>query len=41
VDPFCGIGTTCVAAKRMGRRWIGIDRVKRYVTTARAGTYPD
>jgi DNA modification methylase len=35
VDPFCGTGTTCVAAKRMGRRWIGIDRVKSYVTTAR------
>jgi DNA modification methylase len=35
-DPFCGIGTTCVAAKRMGRRWIGIDRVKRYIATARA-----
>ena len=34
-DPFCGTGTTCVAAKRMGRRWIGIDCVKSYVTTAR------
>jgi DNA modification methylase len=36
VDPFCGSGTTCVVAKRMGRRWIGIDRVKSYVATARA-----
>jgi DNA modification methylase len=35
VDPFCGTGTTCVAAKRMGRRWIGIDRVKSYATAAR------
>ena len=35
VDPFCGTGTTCVAAKRMGRRWIGIDRVKKYAEMAR------
>jgi len=30
VDPFCGTGTFCVAAKTVGRRWFGteIDRVK-------------
>ena len=31
VDPFCGIGTTCVVAKKLGRQFIGIDIVKKYV----------
>ena len=24
-DPFCGCATTCVAAQRLGREWVGID----------------
>ena len=25
LDPFCGCATTCVAAERLGRHWVGID----------------
>ena len=25
LDPFCGCATTCIAAERSGRQWIGID----------------
>ena len=25
LDPFCGCATTCVAAEKIGRHWIGID----------------
>ena len=25
LDPFCGCATTCVAAEKLGRRWVGID----------------
>jgi hypothetical protein len=35
LDAFAGTGTTCVAAKRMGLRWIGIDRVPKYADLAR------
>lgn len=35
LDPFMGLGTTCVAAKNMGRRYIGIDINEKYVDIAR------
>ncbi len=34
LDCFCGIGTTLVAAKQLGRRWIGCDLSKRYCQVA-------
>ncbi|MBV9883347.1 MAG: site-specific DNA-methyltransferase [Sphingomonadaceae bacterium] len=36
LDPFFGTGTTGAVARRLGRRWIGIEREKRYVDVARA-----
>jgi modification methylase len=35
LDPFFGTGTTGAVARRLGRRWIGIEREKRYVRIAR------
>ena len=35
LDPFCGSGTTCVAAKMLGRRYIGIDISPEYVKISR------
>ncbi|MEO5641305.1 MAG: site-specific DNA-methyltransferase [Sphingomicrobium sp.] len=35
LDPFFGTGTTGAVAKRLGRRWIGIERETAYVEVAR------
>jgi modification methylase len=35
LDPFFGTGTTGVAARRLGRHWIGIEREATYVALAR------
>jgi modification methylase len=43
LDPFFGTGTTGAVARRLGRRWIGIEREDAYVKVAReriASTLP-
>ncbi|MCI0563152.1 MAG: site-specific DNA-methyltransferase, partial [Nitrososphaera sp.] len=35
LDPFVGSGTTCVAAKMLNRRWIGVDASDEYCQFAR------
>jgi site-specific DNA-methyltransferase (adenine-specific) len=35
LDPFCGSGTTCVAAKTLKRKYIGIDQDKQWVEVSR------
>ena len=34
LDPFAGVGTTCVSAKRNQRRYLGIDISPEYCQTA-------
>lgn len=34
LDPFCGSGTTCIAAKRLGRQFIGYEISKQYCKLA-------
>ena len=42
LDPFCGIGATCIAAKELGRNYIGIDIVPDFCIEAagRIETWP-
>jgi modification methylase len=35
LDPFCGTGTTGAVAKRLGRRFVGVERESSYATAAR------
>jgi len=35
LDPFTGSGTTCMAAKSLGREFIGIERQAKYADIAR------
>jgi modification methylase len=34
LDPFCGIGPTCIAAIKSGRQFVGYDVNKQYVEIA-------
>jgi len=36
LDPFFGTGTTGAVARRLGRKWIGIERERAYVKVAKA-----
>jgi len=36
VDPFLGSGTTCIAAKRLRRKWIGVEMSPEYAAIAEA-----
>jgi len=36
LDPFMGSGTTAIVAKRLGRKWIGIEKEAKYIKIAEA-----
>ena len=35
LDPFFGTGTTGAVAKRLGRKYLGIERDKKYISNAK------
>ncbi|MCI0404669.1 MAG: site-specific DNA-methyltransferase [candidate division Zixibacteria bacterium] len=39
LDPFCGSGTTLVAAQSLGRKWIGIDSSKEAISLCKKRLY--
>ena len=39
IDPFVGTGTTTKVARSLGRKWLGIDSIKRYADIAEARTH--
>ncbi len=41
LDPFCGSGSTLVAAKRLGRHYIGFDINEEYIKVAKRRLKPD
>jgi site-specific DNA-methyltransferase (adenine-specific) len=36
LDPFCGVGSTLVAAEKTGRKWIGVELAPKYCAIAQA-----
>jgi len=34
LDPFMGSGTTAVVAEALGRKWVGIEKDKKYIEVA-------
>jgi len=40
LDPFCGSGTTCIAAEQLHRKWIGIEINPDYIQIAKARLKP-
>src|SRR4030095_6763367 len=36
LDPFCGSGTTCIAAEQLHRKWIGVEINPDYIQIAKA-----
>ena len=41
LDPFCGTGTAGAVAKRLGRRFIGVEREDAYAKAKQLGGAPD